>query len=506
MLASVMSCAVIGLEALPVQVEVDVSRGQAGRVTLVGLPDAAVRESLERVRSAVMNSGYFFTQQRLTVNLAPADIRKIGPVYDLPIAVGLLSATTQLRADLRDALFIGELSLDGTVRHVSGVLPLARMAGQHGIRRLFVPASDAREAALIPGVEVYPVATLGELVGHLSGDAPIPPATPTVSPDEAPSPLHYSADLCHIKGQEHAKRVLEIAASGGHNVLFNGPPGAGKTLMARAVPSILPRMTLEEQLEVTAIYSIADQLPPATPLIQHRPFRSPHFTISHAGLVGGGSWPKPGEITLSHNGVLFLDEVPEFGRNLETLRQPLEDRQVTISRARGSVTFPANFILMAAMNPCPCGYATDPARDCRCSPIMISRYQQRLSGPLMDRFDIHLEVPRVEWEKLSSERLGEPSHAVRERVEAARRTQQGRFEHLPHIRTNADMGVAELRQFCRLELESQLLLKAATQQMQLSARAYHRVLKLARTIADLDRKPVIATAHVAEALQYRQRH
>jgi magnesium chelatase family protein len=506
MLATVQSCAVVGLEGIPVAVEVDVSRGMAGKMTLVGLPDAAVRESLERVRAALLNSGCYFTQQRLTINLAPADVRKVGPVYDLPIAVGLLLATGQVRANVDDAMFIGELSLDGSVRHVTGVLPLARLARQLGIRSLYVPAEDAHEAALIPDVAVYAVSSLSDLVRHFTGEISLLPLTPTAPAERRLSPLEYAADFSHVKGQEHAKRALEVAAAGGHNVLLNGPPGSGKTLMARSLPSILPRMTLEEQLEVTTIYSVADQLPRDTPLLQHRPFRAPHHTISHAGLVGGGNWPRPGEISLAHRGVLFLDELPEFGaKNLETLRQPLEDKAITISRARGSLTFPANFVLVAAQNPCPCGFYSDPVRECTCSPAVVTKYQQRISGPLMDRFDIHLEVPRVEWEKLSSDRLAEPSHAIRERVEAARRIQQGRFEHLPHVKCNADMGVAELRQFCRIENETQLLLKAATQQMQLSARAYHRILKLARTIADLDRKPVISTAHVAEALQYRQR-
>ncbi len=506
MLATVQSCAVVGLEGFPVAVEVDVSRGQAGRITVVGLPDAAVRESIERVRSALMNSECYFTNRRLTINLAPADIRKVGPVYDLPIAVGLLMATQQVRTDIDDAMFIGELSLDGSVRHVSGVLPLARLARERGVRQLFVPTMDAAEAALIPDVEVYAIGSLAELVNHLLGTALLQPVAPTVPADQERSALEYAADFCHIKGQEHAKRALEVAAAGGHNVLLNGPPGAGKTLMARSLPSILPRMTLEEQLEITSIYSVADQLAADTPLLQHRPFRAPHHTISHAGLVGGGNWPRPGEISLAHRGVLFLDELPEFGsRNLETLRQPLEDKEITISRARGTLTFPANFVLVAAMNPCPCGYYSDPARECTCSTSTVMRYQQRISGPMMDRFDIYIEVPRVEWEKLSSDRLGEPSSVIRARVEGARRIQQGRFEHLPQVWCNADMGVGEIRQVCRIETESQMLLKAAMQQMQLSARAYHRVLKLARTIADLDGKPVIGTAHVAEALQYRRR-
>ncbi len=500
MLACVHSCAVVGLEGVVVQVEVDTRRGLP-KTTIVGLPDAAVQESRERVEAAIKNSGFEFPRQRVTVNLAPASVRKAGPAYDLPIAMGILIATRQLPADsLENALVVGELSLDGSVRHVRGVLPMAALARAEGFKKILVPAADAPEAALIPDIEVIPVPSLTKLVENLTTSAPLQPL-PLDDICYAKAPP--ATDFQEIKGQEHVKRALEVAAAGAHNVLMIGPPGAGKTLLARALPGILPQMTIDEALDVTRIYSIADQLPPDVPLIQQRPFRAPHHTISHAGLVGGGNWPTPGEISLAHRGVLFLDEFPEFGsRVLEVMRQPLEDKQVTISRAQGSLTFPANFQLVAAMNPCPCGYYGDPTRECTCSNALITRYQKRISGPLLDRIDIHIEVPRVDYEKLSSDRLGEPSTAIRARVEAARQMQRERFAGTA-IAANADMRPAEIRQFCRLDSTGKTLLRSAMSQLQLSARAYHRVLKLARTIADLAGEEAIAPAHLAEALQYR---
>ncbi len=503
MYARVKSAALYGIEAYVVDVEVDIQY-KLPAFSVVGLPDSAVKESRERVTSAIKNAGYPFPQGKVTINLAPADIRKEGSHFDLPMAVAILAATGYVVADdLENYMIIGELGLDGSVAGARGVLPMAISAREEGIENIIVPRPNAREAAVV-GLRVYPVEKLGEVIEILEGRSSIEPYRLNVRDVFEMGKHQTTLDFSDVRGQEHAKRALEIAAAGAHNLLMIGPPGSGKTMLARRFPTILPTMTLEEALETTKIHSVAGVLPPDTALVTERPFRAPHHTISDAGLIGGGVYPRPGEVSLAHNGVLFLDELPEFKRNvLEVLRQPLEDGFVTISRAAMTLTFPARFTLVAAMNPCPCGWFGDPYHECTCSLNEVKNYRAKISGPLLDRIDMHIEVPSVPLNKLAGEPTGESSETIRARVMEARAIQQKRFRGIKGVYANAHMDTRLIRRFCKLSPEGEEILKKAITNLGLSARAYDRVLKLARTIADLEGSEDIKTHHVAEAVQYR---
>lgn len=504
MLAKVQSGAVQGVDGFPVIVEVDLALGLP-MFTTVGLPDGSVRESKERVKAAIKNCGYDFPPKRITVNLAPADIKKGGAGFDLPIALGILAASKLFSAELlAHYAILGELSLDGELRSVPGVLAIALSARDQGLRGIVVPEANKYEAAVVRGIEVIAVKSLSEAVEFLAGEKEIA-ATKVELDGKDGMDSHQTLDFQEVKGQEHVKRAFEIAASGGHNIALTGPPGSGKTMLARRLATILPAMNFEESLETTKIYSIIGKLSGDIPLIRVRPFRAPHHTISDAGLIGGGQIPRPGEVSLAHNGVLFLDELPEFKKHvLEVLRQPLEAGDVTISRAHLSLRFPARFLLVVAANPCPCGYLTDKLRECTCTPQQIQRYSSRVSGPLLDRIDLHLEVGAVPFQEIHDERQGEPSERIKKRVDACRQIQEKRYCDSPAIHCNAQMGTTELEQHCKLDTASMALLEKSVAKLGLSARGYHRILKIARTIADMDGSLNLQLSHVAEAVQYRR--